>query len=167
MIILLKTFIISTRLLARANAHIVEVVDSDTVHENIVGGMYVEALLDLCIRCYKNMGPCCDEYKSIGQAHDNWQERPCLCTNLNKPGFPHPTHRHLLLSAVMGCLSTAATMRILPTSLLLLLLSPVGLAGKKTSNYTYLPQVSLPIRNSTSLTRKQGPECSFGHVTTS
>ena len=34
-----------------ANAHIVEVVGSNTVHENIVGSMYVETLLDFCIRC--------------------------------------------------------------------------------------------------------------------
>lgn len=93
----------------------------------------------------------------------------CLCTvtNLNKPGFAHPTHCHLLLPAVMGWSSTVAPMRILPASLLLLLLSPVCLAGQKTSNYTYLPQVSLTIRNSSGLTRKQEPECSLRYVTAS
>ena len=73
-----------------------------------------------------------------------------------------------LLVAVMGWSSTVAPMRTLPISLLLLLLSPVGLAAQTTSNYTYSPQVSLTIRNSTtSLTLKKGPECSFRHVTTS
>jgi hypothetical protein len=67
----------------------------------------------------------------------------------------------------MGWSSTDASMRILPMSLLLLLFSPVGLAGQTTSNYTYLPQVSLTIRNTAGLTRKQESECSFRHVTTS
>jgi hypothetical protein len=43
----------------------------------------------------------------------------------------------------------------------------VGLARQKTSNYTYLPQVSLTIRNTAGLIRKQEPECSFRHVATS
>ena len=66
----------------------------------------------------------------------------------------------------MGWPSTAAPMRILPTSLLLLLLLPVGLARRTTSNYTYLPQVSLTFRNTAGLIRKQEPECSFRHVDT-
>ena len=85
-------------------------------------------------------------------------------------GFPHPTHCHLLLAAVpMGWSSTVdtvASMRTLPLSLLLLLLSAVALARQTTSNYTYLPQVSLTIRNTARLTRKQEPECSFRHATT-
>ena len=109
------------------------------------------------------MGPCCDEYESIGQAHDNWQESLFVHQQI---GFPRPTHCHLLLAAVMGWSSTTASMRILPMSLLLLLLSPVGLAGQTTSNYSYLPQVSLTIRNTAGLTRKQEPKCSFRHVNT-
>ena len=110
------------------------------------------------------MGPCCDEYESIGQAHDNWQESLFVHQQI---GFPRPTHCHLLLAAVMGWSSTTASMRILPMSLLLLLLPPVGLAGQTTSSYySYLPQVSLTIRNTARLTRKQEPKCSFRHVNT-
>jgi hypothetical protein len=70
----------------------------------------------------------------------------------------------------MGWSSTAPSMRILPTSLLLLLLLPVGLAGRTTANYSYLPQVSLTVRdgNAGHLTfENTEPERSFRHITTS
>ena len=117
------------------------------------------------------MRPGCEEYKSIGQAHDNWQRLGGLVCNfvhnLNKPTTVSSSHTVTFSPAVMTWSSTVASMRILPTSLLLLLLSPVGLARQKTSNYTYLPQVSSTIRNTAGLTQKQEPECSFRHVTAS
>lgn len=60
-----------------ANAHIVEVVDLDTVHEDIVGSMEVETFFNFCIWCEENVGPCCSEYKSVCQAHG----RRCLRVN--------------------------------------------------------------------------------------
>ena len=102
---------------------------------------------------------------SIQEHRTSWQESLFVHQQI---GFPHPTHCHLLLAAAtMGWSSTVASMRILPMSLLLLLLSPVGLAGRTTSNYTYLPQVSLTIRNKARLIRKQEPECSFRRGTAS
>lgn len=38
-------------LLVKANAHIVESVDTDTIHEDIVGSMDVKAFFDLGIWC--------------------------------------------------------------------------------------------------------------------
>jgi hypothetical protein len=90
------------------------------------------------------------------------------CLYVNKPGFFSPHTLTLKLLGIMGWSSTAASIRILPASLLLLLLSPVGLAGQTTSNYSDLPQVSLTVSKETAdLTEKQEPKCPLRHVTTS
>ena len=90
------------------------------------------------------MSPCCEKDKSI-VAHGNFG-RTDVCPSTNRVSLAHILSPWIR-SIDMGGSSTAPSMRIFPTSLLLLLLLPVGLAGQTTSNYSYLPQVSLTIRD--------------------